>query len=262
MWWIDGDGVAQRILNVPIGGDLTWISELSLTGQNSSIWFFVCLSWFFTSESTIFQSWVYLGGSSTKAAGKTLTLTSLSLKIATHLLSHCAPHRHGRLRQTLSIITFILLDILLLINKKRHADNNDLHVWILKRNASFRRFFWVPKINTNEFFFQHSQSYLAYRYIQSLESNNQPIKSRLLVNPEARFLVLGTCSCSYSSLRWSCFLVIWRRKQSLQSIVLVIVFRATSNNGQSWCNMRNIPGRRQSIFDLRLSIVLTFSIAA
>ena len=26
--------------------------------------------------------------------------------------------------------------------------------------------------------------------------------------------------------------------------------------------MRNIPGRRQSIFDLRLSIVLTFSIAA
>ena len=23
MWWIDGDGVAQRILNVPIGGDLT-----------------------------------------------------------------------------------------------------------------------------------------------------------------------------------------------------------------------------------------------
>ena len=26
--------------------------------------------------------------------------------------------------------------------------------------------------------------------------------------------------------------------------------------------MKNIPGRRQSIFDLRLSIVLTFSIAA
>ena len=51
-------------------------------------------------------------------------------------------------------------------------------------------------------------------------------------------------------------------KQSLQSVVLVIVFRATSNNAQSWCNMRNIPGRRQSIFDLRLSIVLTFSIAA
>ena len=23
IWWIDGDGVAQRILNVPIGGDLT-----------------------------------------------------------------------------------------------------------------------------------------------------------------------------------------------------------------------------------------------
>ena len=23
MWWIDGEGVAQRILNVPIGGDLT-----------------------------------------------------------------------------------------------------------------------------------------------------------------------------------------------------------------------------------------------
>ena len=23
MWWIDGDGMAQRILNVPIGGDLT-----------------------------------------------------------------------------------------------------------------------------------------------------------------------------------------------------------------------------------------------
>ena len=43
---------------------------------------------------------------------------------------------------------------------------------------------------------------------------------------------------------------------------LVIVFRATSNNAQSWCNMRNIPGRRQSIFDLRLSIELTFSIAA
>ena len=111
-------------------------------------------------------------------------------------------------------------------------------------------------------FFQHSQTYLAYWYIQSLESNNQPIKGRLLVNPEARFLVLGTCSCSYSSLRWSCFLIIWRRKQSFQSVVLVIVFRATSNNAQSWCNMRNIPGRRQSIFDLPLSIVLTFSIAA
>ena len=111
------------------------------------------------------------------------------------------------------------------------------------------------------FFFQHSQTYLAYWYIQSLESNNQPIKSRLLVNPEARFLVLGTCSCSYSSLRWSCFLIIWRRKQSRQPVVLVIVFRATSN-AQSWCNMRNMPGRRQSIFDLRLSIVLTFSIAA
>ena len=50
------DGVTQRILNIPIGRDLTLIRELSLTGQNSSIWFFVCLSWFFTSASTIFQS--------------------------------------------------------------------------------------------------------------------------------------------------------------------------------------------------------------
>ena len=56
-------------------------------------------------------------------------------------LSHCAPHRHERLRQTLSIITLILLDSLLLINKKRHVDINYLHVLILKRNVSFRRFF-------------------------------------------------------------------------------------------------------------------------
>ena len=53
-----------------------------------------------------------------------------------------------------------------------------------------------------------------------------------------------------------------KTKTELQSVVLAIVFRATSNNAQSWCNMINIPGRRQSIFDLRLSIVLTFSIAA
>ena len=33
------------------------------------------------------------------------------------------------------------LDSLLLINKTRHADNNYLHVWILKLNISFRRLF-------------------------------------------------------------------------------------------------------------------------
>ena len=143
----------------------------------------------------------------------TMTLASKSLKLANLQLSHCAQHRHERLRQTLSIITLILadpgnfvrgvqvsltkkalttffffffflvlslfyrsqmvnfkeiyhflrfqivifqggggsgppippsgyaLDSLLLIIKTRHADNNYLHVWILKRNVSFRRFF-------------------------------------------------------------------------------------------------------------------------
>ena len=37
-------------------------------------------------------------------------------------------HRHERLRQTLSIVTLILLVSLLLINKKRHVDSNYLHV--------------------------------------------------------------------------------------------------------------------------------------
>ena len=91
----------------------------------------------------------------------TVTLTSVSLEPANLQLSHCAPHRHAILRQTLSIITFILLDSLLLINKTRHADNNYLHVWILKRNVSFRRFFWVPRRNKNDFFFQNSQTFLA-----------------------------------------------------------------------------------------------------
>ena len=40
--------------------------------------------------------------------------------------------------------------------------------------------------------------------LPSLEPNKKPIKSRLFVNPDARFLVLDTCS----SLRWSCFLII------------------------------------------------------
>ena len=117
----------------------------------------------------VLSGWVYLGGSSTKQRVKclfafiffipvgsgrflillfytnlghnTVTLTSLSLELANLQLSHCAPHRHERLRQTLSIITLILLDSLLLINKTRHTDNNYLHVWILKRIVSFRRFF-------------------------------------------------------------------------------------------------------------------------
>ena len=40
----------------------------------------------------------------------TVTLMSMSLELANLQLSHCAPHRHERLRQTLSIITLILLD--------------------------------------------------------------------------------------------------------------------------------------------------------
>ena len=71
----------------------------------------------------------------------TVTLTSVSLELANLQLSHSVPHRHERLRQTLSIIRLILLVSLLLINKKRHADNNYLHVLILKRKVSFRRFF-------------------------------------------------------------------------------------------------------------------------
>ena len=52
----------------------------------------------------------------------TVTLTSVSLELANLQLSHCAPHRHERLRQTLSIKTLILLISLLLINKKRHVE--------------------------------------------------------------------------------------------------------------------------------------------
>ena len=48
----------------------------------------------------------------------------------------------------------ILLVGLLLIKKKIYVDNNHLHVLILKRNVSFRRFFRVPKGNTNDFFFK------------------------------------------------------------------------------------------------------------
>ena len=35
----------------------------------------------------------------------TVTLMSMSLELANLQLSHCAPYRHERLRQTLSIIT-------------------------------------------------------------------------------------------------------------------------------------------------------------
>ena len=112
----------------------------------------------------VLSEWVYLGGCSTKQQVKclfaliffipvgsgrslillrclalghnTVTLTSVSLELANLQLSHCALHSHQRLKQTLS-----LLDSLLLINKKRHADNNYLHVLILKRNVSLRRFF-------------------------------------------------------------------------------------------------------------------------
>ena len=38
----------------------------------------------------------------------TVTLTSVSVELANLQLSNCAPHRHERLRQTLSIITLIL----------------------------------------------------------------------------------------------------------------------------------------------------------
>ena len=75
----------------------------------------------------------------------TVTLTSVSLELANLQLSHCAPHRHERLRQTLSIITLILLVSLLLINKKRHVDNNYLHVLILKRTSHLDGSFEYPK---------------------------------------------------------------------------------------------------------------------
>ena len=48
----------------------------------------------------------------------TVTLTSVSLELANLQLSQCVPHMHERLRQTLSIITLILLVSLLLIKKE------------------------------------------------------------------------------------------------------------------------------------------------
>ena len=48
----------------------------------------------------------------------TVILTSVSLELVNLQLSHCAPQRHESLRQTFSIITLILLDSLLLINKE------------------------------------------------------------------------------------------------------------------------------------------------
>ena len=101
---------------------------------------------------SVLSGWVYLNGSSNKQPVKisvcfniyhpsrigtisypyvlyqfrclalghnTVTLTSVSPELANLQLSHCASHRHERLRQTLSIITLILLVSLLLINKKR-----------------------------------------------------------------------------------------------------------------------------------------------
>ena len=138
----------------------------------------------------------------------TVILTSMSLEQAIFQFSHCTPHRHERLRQTLSMITLILFDSLLLVNKTRHADNSYLPVWILKRNVSFRRFFWVPRRNyfTNDFFFK-----IPKLTSPNDISNKKSIKNRLFMNPDAIFLVLDTCICSYSSLRWSCFLIIWKR---------------------------------------------------
>ena len=123
---------------------------------------------------SVLSGWAYLGGSSTKQRVKCLFALILfsSQSDRDDFLSYCfipvsvsctrtqhsdsdvcksrtskpsieplRPRRHERLRQTLYIITLILLDSLLLINKKRHADNIYLHVWILKRNVPFRRFF-------------------------------------------------------------------------------------------------------------------------
>ena len=55
----------------------------------------------------------------------TVTLTSVSLELANLQLSHCAPHRHERIRQTLSIITLILF-VSLLFDKQKETCRQQL----------------------------------------------------------------------------------------------------------------------------------------
>ena len=121
---------------------------------------------------SVLSGWVYLGGSSTKQRIKclfaliffikvnhfesdrtiscpsvlyqfrclvlghnTVTLTSVSRKLANLQLSNCAPHRHERLRQPLSIVNFILLD------KQKETCRQQLCLDSQKKHVSFRRFF-------------------------------------------------------------------------------------------------------------------------
>ena len=134
--WLDSLRPSQQSLSLVGMGLPGWIQH-SAAGEMS-----VCFDTFHPNRiGTISYPSVLYQFRCLALGHNTVTLTSVSLELANLQLSHCAPHRHGRLRQTLSIITLIFLDSLLLINKTRHADNNYLHVWILKRNVSFRRFF-------------------------------------------------------------------------------------------------------------------------
>ena len=71
----------------------------------------------------------------------TVTLTSMSLELASLQLSHCAPHRHERLRQTLSIITLILLDSHARIQE---ISSGGVQVSLTKKGSEV--FFLVPSL--------------------------------------------------------------------------------------------------------------------
>ena len=66
----------------------------------------------------------------------TVTLTSVTLELTNLQLSHCAPHRHEMLRQTLSIITLILLDSLLLIFTKRDMQTTTIYMFGFSKETS------------------------------------------------------------------------------------------------------------------------------
>ena len=161
------------------------------------------------------SGWVYLGGSSTKQRVKclfalifspqsdrgdflsfccipvsvscsighnTLTLMSVCLELANLQLSHCAPHRNERLRQIVHN-NIILLDSLFLINKKA-----TIYMFgFSKETSHLEGSFEYPEEIQMILFSKFANLPHLMIYPIILKSNIKPIKSRLFVNPDARF---------------------------------------------------------------------------
>ena len=103
--WLDSLSPSQQSFGLVVMGLPGWI-QYQVAGKMS-----VCFDIFHPSRiRTISYSSVLYQFRCLALGHNTVTLTSMSLELANLQLSHCAPHRHERLRQTLSIISLILLD--------------------------------------------------------------------------------------------------------------------------------------------------------